>query len=102
MSDNQTLPPLAKAGQFHNSQIEGLRLEVKSEIQDYLHEKGMVGNLFNLAFQLRHDQEEQLVILEELECKDEFLASGLIVETDKGCEYTFIIPKESARVFISE
>lgn len=102
MSKTPTLPPLAKQGQSHNSKIDGLLLEVKSEIQDYLHEKGMLGNLFNLVFQLRHDQDEQLVILEEIECKDEFLASGLIVDTDKGCEHTFLVPKESAYVYIKK
>lgn len=101
MSDNQTLPPLAKIGQYHNSKIEGVVLEIKEEIQDYLGEKGMVGNLFNLVFQLRHDQ-EQIVILEEMECKDEFLVSGLIIETEKGCEHTFIIPEDSARIFIQD
>ncbi|QNE57722.1 hypothetical protein H5404_18035 [Vibrio parahaemolyticus] len=100
MSDTQTLPPLAEIGQRHNSQIEGLALSINEEVQDYLAEKDMIGNMFNLVFQLRHDQDEQLVVLEELECKEEFLASGLIVETDKGCENTFIIPQDSARVFI--
>ncbi|HAS6095621.1 TPA: hypothetical protein I7145_13315 [Vibrio vulnificus] len=102
MSDNQKLPPLAKEGQLHNSQIEGLELKINAKIQDRLAENGMLGNLFNLAFQLRHDQEEQLVILEELECKDEFLASGLIVETDKGCKHTFLIPREAACVYIRD
>lgn len=68
---------------------------MNSVIQGELSEKGVLGNILNLVFQLIPDPEVQYVVLEELECRDDFLRAGLIIETDEACEHTYIVPKES-------
>ncbi|MEZ8273567.1 hypothetical protein AB6C54_20635 [Vibrio splendidus] len=100
--DLEKLPPLAREGHKRGQNTPNLALSVNSVIQDELSEKGLLGNIFNLVFQLIPDREVQYVVLEELECRDDFLRAGLIIETGEGCENTYIVPKEAADCYIEQ